>query len=287
MEAFYEEIDVLRTPYEAFEYKLTPDNGIRAHWHYYMEIIYFTENGGMIGDGSRIIRIEEGQLAVFPPKTVHFINGTDQSAIYQVLKFDPYLLGNAGLGDSNFGTLFSCAQGDPKAPMILTREMLADLQIKQLFHQIIAETEGRKYGYSLLIRCYTIELLLKIVRSWRNMGFDTDRAITQNSEIRNVAAYIYAHAGENLVVQDLARNFHMSYSHFAKLFREMYGRSCAEYISYVRVNRVCEMLQSTDFDLNYISHECGFADCSHMIRVFKKSEAMTPGKYRQIHRGGE
>lgn len=51
MEAFYEEIDVLRTPYEAFEYKLTPDNGIRAHWHYYMEIIYFTENGGMIGDG--------------------------------------------------------------------------------------------------------------------------------------------------------------------------------------------------------------------------------------------
>ena len=119
------------------------------------------------------------------------------------------------------------------------------------------------------------------------MGFDTDRAITQNSEIRNVAAYIYAHAGENLIVQELARKFHMSYSHFAKLFREMYGRTCVEYISYVRVNRVCEMLQSTDFDLNYISHECGFADCSHMIRVFKKSEAMTPGKYRQIHRGGE
>ena len=48
MEAFYEEIDVLRTPYEAFEYKLTPDKGIRAQWHYYMEKIYFTENGGMI-----------------------------------------------------------------------------------------------------------------------------------------------------------------------------------------------------------------------------------------------
>ena len=282
MKPYYEKIDVLKTPYEAFSYTLTPDNGIAAHWHYYMEVIYFKSGCGLIGDGTLETPVEEGQIAVFPPKRIHSIRGKSACSEYLVLKFDPYLFGNAGLGVADFGTLFECAAADPDVPMILTREMLRSAEYGACFEKIIEELQARRYGYSLEIRCRTVSLLLGMIRIWRDQGFDTDRALTLHSDLRRLSAYIYDHAGESLEVEQLAENCHMSYSYFARMFREVYGRSCSEYISYVRVNKVREMLQFTDSDLDYISHDCGFADCSHMIRVFRKSEGITPGKYRKM-----
>ena len=63
MKPYYETIDVLKTPYEAFSYTLTPDNGIAAHWHYYMEVIYFKSGCGLIGDGTLETPVEEGQIS--------------------------------------------------------------------------------------------------------------------------------------------------------------------------------------------------------------------------------
>ncbi|MDY4414309.1 MAG: helix-turn-helix transcriptional regulator [Ruminococcus sp.] len=63
---------------------------------------------------------------------------------------------------------------------------------------------------------------------------------------------------------------YMSYSHFAKLFRENYGRSFKEYITYNRLNKAQDLLLHTDYDLNYIALETGSFDCSHFIRTYKK-----------------
>jgi len=45
-----------------------------------------------------------------------------------------------------------------------------------------------------------------------------------------------------------------------------------------------EYLLFTNFDLNFIAHETGFSDCSHMIKSFKKKHNMTPKKYRDERR---
>ena len=36
----------------------------------------------------------------------------------------------------------------------------------------------------------------------------------------------------------------------------------------------------TNLDLTSISNETGFADCSHLIRTFKKWKGVTPGQLR-------
>jgi len=74
---------------------------------------------------------------------------------------------------------------------------------------------------------------------------------------------------------------HLSYSHFAKLFRENYGRSCKEYIQYIRMNKAQDLLLNSDFDINYIAQETGFYDCSHFIRQYKKWRGITPKQDRK------
>ena len=75
----------------------------------------------------------------------------------------------------------------------------------------------------------------------------------------------------------------MSYSYFAKLFRETYNQSCKEYIEFTRINKAADLLLFTNQDLTYISQETGFADCSHLIRSFKEKYGVSPHQYRRQH----
>ena len=56
--------------------------------------------------------------------------------------------------------------------------------------------------------------------------------------------------------------------------------SCKEYIEQMRIFKAEEFLLFTDYDLNYISQETGFSDCSHMIKSFKAIRGVTPKQFR-------
>ncbi|MDE5597394.1 MAG: helix-turn-helix transcriptional regulator, partial [Lachnospiraceae bacterium] len=76
----------------------------------------------------------------------------------------------------------------------------------------------------------------------------------------------------------------LSYSHFAKCFKELYGRSCKDYIELIKIEKGEELLLFTDSSLSEISQETGFSDCSHFIKTFRKWKKITPGQYRLQHR---
>ena len=100
----------------------------------------------------------------------------------------------------------------------------------------------------------------------------------------HILEYIDTHSAEPLEVQQLAEMCHMSYSNFARLFRENYGRSCKEYIKYIRLNKAQDLLLNSDYDLDYIAQETGFFDCSHFIRTYKKWRGITPKQERMQNR---
>ena len=81
----------------------------------------------------------------------------------------------------------------------------------------------------------------------------------------HILEYIDTHSAEPLEVRQLAEMCYMSYSNFARLFRENYGRSCKEYIKYIRLNKAQDLLLNSDYDLDYIAQETGFFDCSHFM----------------------
>lgn len=102
----------------------------------------------------------------------------------------------------------------------------------------------------------------------------------------HILEYIDAHSAEPLEVRQLAEMCHMSYSNFARLFRENYGRSCKEYIKYIRLNKAQDLLLNSDYNLDYIAQETGFFDCSHFIRTYKKWRGITPKQERMRKQGG-
>jgi AraC family transcriptional regulator len=97
---------------------------------------------------------------------------------------------------------------------------------------------------------------------------------------RTVRDYVDAHLGENISLTDLAASVSLSRFHFARMFRQSVGTSPHEFVLEQRLVRARTMLSRTNASLMEIAGCCGFADQSHMNRVFRKRVGQTPGQYR-------
>lgn len=292
MNSLFEYSDSLNAPYECFSADSGKDSyfPVRPHWHYFVEILYFLGGNGIVTCDNQTFYTSPGDLVLFLPQTVHSIYvATDVPLRYDVLKFDLGQLFPAADHSSStfsgihFPTLFAHARGDKNVNIYLTAEQLAHIPAESLITRCITEMEQQQYGYRMMIRSYVQTLLLEIVRIWREDGFDTDKAFTPPKDadsLYSITEYIDAHAHLPLKVEDLAERCHMSYSYFAKTFRETYGQSCKKYIEYIRICKAEDLLRFTNLDLSYISQETGFSDCSHFIRVFRQQKGITPKQFR-------
>lgn len=204
---------------------------------------------------------------------------------YQVIKFDLNFLHISGNYKSRFSNMLNIAYEKNPENIFFSKEDLKNYQIYELFEQCIAEIKTRQYGYDTIIGSNIAKLLTYLSRIWISKGMNIDEKVlcvsAPDNPFDSITEYIERHYNEQLQVQELARMCNMSYSNFARSFKQLYNQSCKEYIEFIRLNRVADLLIFTDLDLNYISQETGFSDCSHLIRSFKQWKGMTPKVWRR------
>lgn len=283
MARLFENIDTLSTPYEAFWVDSRNQNTpTRPHWHYYIELIYV--EGGELSvecDNHRAI-LHGGDCAVFHPKQIHTITPMSADYRYGVLKFDVSRLNISSLYTPKLRVLMDDVRTNRDISPFVSAELLQDGTFRQTFAACISELEARNYGYDLVVHAGLCSLLVTLLRIWRAGGAIITAKGSPSGEaaIDSITEYIDEHANEPLRAQALADRCGMSYSYFARSFKQRYGRSCKEYIEFIRVSKAEDLLLFTDYDLNYISQETGFSDCSHLIKTFRKWKSVTPKQYR-------
>ena len=225
---------------------------------------------------------KHGSIQPVPEKTILSKNCNIR---YQVLKFDLNFLHISGNYKSRFLNMMNVAYEQNPENIFFSKEDLKNYQIYELFEQCIEEIKTRQYGYDTLIGTNIAKLLTYLSRIWISKGIAVDEKIlcasAPDNPFDNITEYIDRHYNEQLQVKELAKMCNMSYSNFARSFKQLYNQSCKEYIEFIQLNRVADLLIYTDLDLNYISQETGFSDCSHLIRSFKQWKGMTPKIWRR------
>ncbi|MCI8746447.1 MAG: AraC family transcriptional regulator [Lachnospiraceae bacterium] len=203
---------------------------------------------------------------------------------YQIIKFDMNFLNINTCYKARFLKIFQLAYNKNPEYIYFSSEMLKDISMYNIFNTCIKEMENRNYGYDIVVCSHISALLSYFARNWIGRGLDIDEAIrisdNKSSEFAGITEYIDKHYNEPIKISSLAGMCGMSYSNFAKLFKQTYHQSCKEYIEFIRLNKAEDLLLMTNLDLTTISSETGFADCSHLIRTFKKWKGVTPGQWR-------
>ena len=97
------------------------------------------------------------------------------------------------------------------------------------------------------------------------------------SVLRRIRAYIDAHIGERISLDDLAHQAGVSRFHFARQFRLSTGESPMGYLRRVRIERSKSILQSRETTIAEVAATLGFSDQSHFTRTFGRLVGVSPG----------
>ncbi|AXQ27518.1 AraC family transcriptional regulator [Solimonas sp. K1W22B-7] len=97
--------------------------------------------------------------------------------------------------------------------------------------------------------------------------------------LRRVHAYMLAHLGERIGLEDLARAACMSRFHFARQFRGSTACSPMEYLLYLRLETAAGLLAAGERPIGDIALAAGFCDQSHFCRTFRRCTGLTPKEY--------
>ena len=85
-----------------------------------------------------------------------------------------------------------------------------------------------------------------------------------------------------LSVAMLGKEMGMQAAHLSKLFKESYGVSLLDHIASVRIAHAKSLLREEKWSVQKVAEKTGFIDSHAFIRIFKKLEGMTPGKYKDL-----
>lgn len=101
-------------------------------------------------------------------------------------------------------------------------------------------------------------------------------------QLQRVADYVQANLDQPLTLAALAAQTGYSPYHFARRFREATGASPYQFVLRQRVNEAQRLLRAGQLPLLSVALACGFANQSHMTRLFRRYLGVTPGAYHRL-----
>jgi LacI family transcriptional regulator len=103
-------------------------------------------------------------------------------------------------------------------------------------------------------------------------------------DVATAVRFIHAHAAGGIAVGDVVEATLIARRKLERAFRRELGRTIHEEILRVRIERVCELLRSTNMNLQEIAHACGFSSPIRLHEAFRRSMQQTPTTFRKLSR---
>ena len=137
---------------------------------------------------------------------------------------------------------------------------------------------GRLYG-ELLGTALAARLVQNYAGSKPSLEFKANGL--PQSQLERVIDYMKANLTQDLSILDLATLTSMSESHFSRSFKQSVGIAPYQYLMQQRVERAKQFLEKQSIAISTIALACGFANQTHLTKVFRQMTGMTPKAYQK------
>jgi len=124
-----------------------------------------------------------------------------------------------------------------------------------------------------------VRLEISIRRMLEAVG--SDRSETRNNLIQRTIHYIQLNYAQPVSFKRLAHSLSVSPGHLSRVFREKTTYTLTQFLTYTRIEKSKQLLETTNLSLAEIAQQCGFSDQSYYTNIFRKVIGMTPGAFRK------
>jgi len=154
--------------------------------------------------------------------------------------------------------------------------LLENPLLKQIFFKVFKEVNELDAASSITIEALLLQAINLMLSSPLPKALDRSRWISQLTEL------LHSKCSEPLSLEYVAAELHIHPVYLCQQFPLLFNCTFGDYIRKLRIERAVKyMLSGEELSLTEISYNCGFADQSHFIRIFKKNVGVSPLKFRK------
>ena len=163
-----------------------------------------------------------------------------------------------------------------------------DTEITDLINKLIRVCSSTDKAKNIFADLNLKELLIRLVQSQHLQQVKSESVSSTNAgRLQYVVHHIHEHLTSKILINDLCRKAYLSRNAFFIWFKEQFGITPVDYINNERLKLGKQLLAENKYSISQISNYCGFSDVNYFVRLFKKTEGITPGAYKGCMNGGK
>ena len=251
----------------------------RTHYHDCFEIYFQISGDRYLLSNGKFHHLEAGELLWIRSFDLHqSFQGQSPTGIRAVAYFPEEYLRQVfpERGDELLGLFTGAFQ----------RMRLDGWQQRKTWELLYELEQGVETGQDLYCRFVFGQLIL-LMEQWSHGKLpsfqDTPSINPKYDRIASVLAYLKAHRGERLRLEDVAGEFFVTPYYLSRTFKECTGIPFVSYLNHLKVERAKELL-GREQSVTGVSMELGFENLTHFERVFKSITGVSPTAWKKLQR---
>jgi AraC family transcriptional regulator len=151
---------------------------------------------------------------------------------------------------------------------------------EQMVREVAAGSPGGRLCYDAL----SLQASVHILRKYASMRFKmpSSHGRFRPAHARLIEDYVAQNISRNITLDELATLCCCTPVQFARKFNAHYGIRPHAFVLKQKVEQACQLLRKGTLSLKEIALVSGFADQSHLNRVFRQHLNCTPAEYRGL-----
>ncbi len=268
--------DLLRRGFEFFKYRDLPARCRAAdnHIHDAVEFVYLAEGEvKVIVDGKEDV-LHRGDMVMFRSRGAHSMYTLSCPLNkYYTLKIRPKLIYNTSPKDISAAVALRFSMFNRDLKYIWRANELEESPILKGYKELMSLWEKKDTFNDIAMLSSVLTVIYGVLGSGSEAFLSSSG---EEKQIYDSIVYVNSEFAEDISAEQVAEQVNMSYSHFARSFKQVTGNTFTEYLNITRVNEAEHLLANTDLAVSEIAIRCGYNSISYFISIYKRYKGKTP-----------
>lgn len=242
---------------------------VQNHWHDALEILFMLEGSiNIVSEGNKFALNRE-DLHIVCPNVIHNITSSERNVVLLLQISKEFT-------DKHLGQNFTLRDNIEANSKLALKKMLAQMTW-------INNTRSSFYSIEQLSLLYSIVFILARKFLLFNKNKDIEKH-KYNERIESLIVFIQDNFKEDITLDRLSRNYHLTPSYVSRFFTNNIGATFKRYLSNLRLEYAVKEIISTDKNILDIALESGFPNAKSLATEFKRAYSGTINQYRQKYK---
>jgi AraC family transcriptional regulator of arabinose operon len=228
-------------------------------------LIYCTEGKGFLEIGNIKHVINKGDILFCFKNTPHF---------YYADEKEPWTIYWAHFNGQTVSCFLDVIEVSTENPVL---HIGLDQKILSQFHEVFNILSK---GYSLCNLIYASTCFQEILSYLFKLKTYSSLSKEMDIDIQQIINIMLENINTTFSLEQFANQIHVSKYHFSRKFKDKTGYSPIDYFIHLKIQKACELLDTTDMKIFEISNLLGYKNQYYFSLAFKKTIGCSPKHYK-------